>query len=55
MSKTITYKGNEITLVPVAHRIIDVYINAIPRICRNTPWECITDAKQIIEVEGKAR
>jgi hypothetical protein len=51
--QNITYKGSEITLVPVAHQIIDVYINGIPRICRNTPWQCVRDAKQIIDQEAK--
>jgi len=55
MSNTINYKGNEITIYIVTHRMFDAYINGIPRICRNTPSACIVEAKQIIDREGKAK
>ena len=55
MNTTIVYKGATIELVPVAFRQIDVYINSIPRICRNTSFECVRDAKAIIDRKGGVR
>ena len=49
MNKITSYKSNKIELVYNAPRVIDVYINDIPRICRSNVWECMKDAKAIID------
>jgi hypothetical protein len=46
---TINYKGCEIEVVLVTHRIFDVYINGIPRICRNNPEQGLKEAKALID------
>ena len=48
-SLTLTYKQNQLTVVRVTHRIWDIYINGIPRICRNTPAQGIKEAKALID------
>jgi len=55
INNEISYKGVRITLVPVAHRLIDVYIGGVPRFCRNTSFECVRDAKATIDREGGLR
>jgi hypothetical protein len=46
---TVTHKGIEIELVWNAPRVIDVYINGFPRVCRSTVAQCMKEAKAIID------
>jgi hypothetical protein len=46
---SIAYKQNQITIVRITHRVFDIYINGIPRICRNTPAQGIKEAQELID------
>jgi hypothetical protein len=53
-SQAVNYKGHEIRVYRNSHKTFDAYINGKPRLCRNSPFEAIRDAKKIIDTKGEA-
>jgi hypothetical protein len=53
-SQSVKYRGHTISVVYVAPKQFDVYVDDIPRICRNSPAECVRDARKIIDAKSGA-